>query len=296
MLFGSHIFENHGKPSNVNNFELHPTSTDKASTAPLEATRTLCPTAVFGARQESVAVPAAVCPKGADVTMYNDVHNTVNVCWIWRCWLGRVFCILLFTSENREMNRNCLNCHSLCVFFEPQLNENGTEKDPFGRENNTRLRRGVALSWDLCHQVQSPSRPPELGRPMVNKWNREDQGGMKPTETNKIVEKNEGLGVRVLTSSKPKVSFIWGLDQALFRSALWFRPFLASTTAHQGSTRSEEQKFVTLRPELPRVASLRQKIGDQWHPMTRTFQQIPNDYAIASASNLNSILGWLFYA
>jgi hypothetical protein len=80
MLFGSHIFENHGKPSNVNNFELHPTSTDKASTAPLEATRTLCPTAVFGARQESVAVPAAVCPKGADVTMYNDVHNTVNVC------------------------------------------------------------------------------------------------------------------------------------------------------------------------------------------------------------------------
>ena len=117
MLFGSHIFENHGKPSNVNNFELHPTSTDKASTAPLEATRTLCPTAVFGARQESVAVPAAVCPKGADVTMYNDVHNTVNVCWIWRCWLGRVFCILLFTSENREMNRNCLNCHSLCVFL-----------------------------------------------------------------------------------------------------------------------------------------------------------------------------------
>ena len=44
---------------------------------------------------------------------------------------------LLFTSKNREMNRNSLNCHSLSVFFEPELNENGTEKDPFGRENNT---------------------------------------------------------------------------------------------------------------------------------------------------------------
>lgn len=141
MLFGSHIFGNHGKPSNVNNFELHPTSTDKASTAPLEATRTLCPTAVFGARQESVAVPAAVCPKGADVTMYNDVHNTVNVCWIWRCWLGRVFCSLRKTEKWIEIL--WIVTHS--VFFLSQNWTKTARKRIRLAEKTTRPRRGSQL-------------------------------------------------------------------------------------------------------------------------------------------------------
>ena len=122
MISGPHIFGNHGKPSKVNNFELHPA--DKASTAPLEATRTLRPTAVFGAPQESVAVPAGVCPNSAVL---------IGTCLL--------FIFVHLGVRNEEISHTFTHTHTLSLILSREI---GKKIHLAGK--TTRPRRGVTAS------------------------------------------------------------------------------------------------------------------------------------------------------